>query len=216
MKTNLKNIVVETFLGRSPKFQGKEKLLADDGLLSATNKRTDSPAGLRDAISMLIDSGMEFETIGCGLKVGRRVDGRLDSVAIFYNVDAENFTIYVIKRPPEDLPKFGFETDGNPVRGANSKSSRVFVKSGTAMQIRDFILSLPSVFENGRKTQFNKVLMGTQPSKEAPVKKEKKAKKTKEAVASVIQMPITPAAPAQNPVQQEIIVVPRRKKAALA
>lgn len=155
----LTKIDVPRFYGKNPQPQGSEPLLNDNGLLVNTKSRFANPNQLLlDVLADLHDRGFQFECVGTGLKVGTVDDGRKDSVCLIHNVNEHTFGLYVLKSHPDGLPKRdGMATEGEPIKGANSKSSRITIpyEGNTAKPICDFVSRLPNVFESGRRTTFN-------------------------------------------------------------
>jgi hypothetical protein len=173
MKTTtkaLKAMMVPRFYGKNPQPQGEEPMLNDQGLMAGTKSRIANPNPiLLDVIDALRQEGMVFEAVGTGLKIGRMDDGRKNSVCVMHNVNENGFGLYILKAPPVSLPdRSGIVTDGEPIKGANSHSSRLTVPfdGNSSEKITNFIKQLPHVFESGRKTTFN----------DGRVRKEKKAK----------------------------------------
>lgn len=156
---SLRKMMVPRFYGKNPTPQGEEPMFNDEGLLTSTKSRCANPNNLLlEVIDGLHRAGAVFECVGTGLKVGVENEGRKDSVCVLHNVSDTSFGVYVLKRPPDALPDHdGFETDGAPIAGANTKSSRLTIpfEGNTAKPIVEFIGRLPSVFESGRKTTFN-------------------------------------------------------------
>lgn len=180
---SLKKLMVPRFYGKNPQPQGEEPLLNDEGLLTSTKSRAQNPNKLLlEILEELRQAGAVFECVGTGLKIGIMKEDRKDSVCVIHNVNETSFGVYVLKRPPDALPKHDdVQTDGEPIAGANTKSSRLTIpyEGNTAKPIADFIGRLPSVFESGRKTTFNdgrpKKVKSDKPK--AKKNKEKKAKK---------------------------------------
>ena len=157
-------------------------MLNDEGLLTGTKSRIPNPNKLLlEVLEELRQAGAIFECVGTGLKIGIMKEGRKDSVCVIHNVNETSFGVYVLKRPPDALPKHELQTDGEPIAGANTKSSRLTIpyEGNTAKPIADFIGRLPSVFETGRKTTFNDGRAKKAKTDKPKAKKSKKDKKAK-------------------------------------
>jgi hypothetical protein len=178
----LKEMKIKCFEGKNPTCVAEEPILNDEGLLVATGKRKESPNEvLLKLISHLSKKGMKFETVKPGLKFGNEQER---SICVAYNVNDTAFSLYVLKRHPEALPKIEFTTSGKPIAGSNSKSSRVTIpyENNDYKAISAFVLSLPGEFENGRVTHLNdavKVEKAEKKPKAKKVKVEKAEKKPK-------------------------------------
>jgi hypothetical protein len=199
---DLNKVQVPVYTGKNPTYQGKQNLVTKEGLLVNSTRRVSEPNEmLLDLLGALVDDEMSFEAVGTGLKIGRKVEDRLDSVCVIHNVGGKNFGVYVLKRHPEALPeRKDFVTDGEPIKGANSKSSRVTIpfEGNTATPIATFIKRLPTTFESGRITTFNHG-------------KPKKVAKPKKPKAEVIDMP-TKTADGEADKDAGTVKVSRRKK----
>ena len=175
---NPENFSIRCYLGKNPKFQGDKKLITKEGVLvNAAGKRVTLHPRFRGILQYLLNiPDASIEAVGTGLKIGRLVEGKIESTAVFNNTTDKGFTVYALKINPDRLPKnLKFKTEGSPIRGANTKSSRIMINfdenDGNENEIATFIGGLPSRFENGRITTFNS-------NKEEAAKK-KVAKKSK-------------------------------------
>lgn len=159
---NLREVMVDSYFGRPPKLEGKFPLVNDEGVITTSRKRRQSHKVLESILQKMLSNGLFMEAVGTGLKIGRtcKETNDVESLCVLHNFSDKGFEIYVLKRDANTLPKIEYKADGMPIRGANSKSSRVFVlyegNEETSKDVANFISSLPGRFENGRITTFNK------------------------------------------------------------
>ncbi|MBU1711433.1 MAG: hypothetical protein KKE17_15660 [Proteobacteria bacterium] len=229
MSANLNKIMVPVYLGKSPRNLGDMPFVTDDGmLLRAGDPVVRKPVHktLNNIMRGFLDAKLDFEVMGCGIKVGKKqADGRIDSMFVMANVTDESFMLYVYKCPPDTLKPCTFKTDGAPIKGANSKSSRVMAKFDEIDDVSNVVAwaaELPGVFESGRRTCFN---TGTvkKDKKDKKVKEPKTAKpaNTKKPRAKLIQFPEAHEAPAAKEEEKQVdgevkFTIGRRKKTATA
>jgi len=193
VKDVLKTTNINVYLGKSPQLQGTFPILNDEGLLVLPTKRIQANDMFKDTLRDLVTDHV-IEITGTGMKVGRQVEDRKDSVCVLYNVADKGFSIYVLKSCPDNLPKHQMKTDGEAIKGNNQKSSRIPVlfEGNTSAAIAAIIRKLPSIFENGRKTTMNTERLAKQP-KEAKPKATKPPKTNKMAKVNVDAAPPKPS-----------------------